>query len=119
MLMIHAGPLYSALQMTPPSPTSAEHHHVSHDHAQSAAAHARSQHGHHRSTSGQPAWLTALEMCGYCELLTLNPPLVLAIQLLLPQHQPERIQPLPDAELRQAPYLHHRYARGPPVHFHS
>src|SRR5690606_8523481 len=87
MLMIHVGPLYSAMQATQATATSmnGHEHHAGHD------EHSTSAHGHHQ----QPTWLTALEMCGYCELLTLNPPLTLSLDLALPRHEPEHFQPLP------------------------
>src|SRR5690554_2482142 len=107
MLMIHVGPLYSALQLTQ---TSDLHEH----HAAPASAHAH----HGQPSVDQPAWLAALEMCGYCELLTLNPPLILSLQLILPRHQPVRVQVLPEAPLQ--PALRHggSYPRAPPLAFH-
>lgn len=131
MLMIHVGPLYSALQMAQADAApQVQQYSSSHDdhlhHAHPQRGHSaepqpsqQSHHGHHRSTPGQPEWLVALEMCGYCELLTINPPLAVAIQLLLPRYQPQQVHILPDAPLRQPPHQRHRYARGPPGHFHS
>ena len=129
MLMIHVGPLYSALQMAqadaaPPLQQYSAGHSDHQSHAQrghSADSHSPrpSHQSHHRTSPGQPDWLVALEMCGYCELLTINPPLTVAVQLLLPRYQPQQVQILPDAPLQQAPYQRHRYPRGPPGHFHS
>lgn len=111
MLMIHAGPLYSALRMEAADPAHAGHeltHHVP-----------PSAHGHHSTAVESPDWLAALELCGYCELLTLNPPLILSLQLVLPRHQPQQAQPLPETPRR--PTLRHgdSQPRAPPVHIHS
>lgn len=114
MLMIHAGPLYSALQLAAAADSYNGHaDHSSHEHAPSAHGH------HHQASASEPTWLAALEMCGYCELLTLNPPLTLSLSLVLPRHQPEQVQSLPGAPLR--PLLRHNgsYARAPPATFHS
>jgi hypothetical protein len=70
---------------------------------------------HHRSTPGEPAWLAALEMCGYCELLTLSPPLSLSQQLVLPEYQPTVILPLPEAPQPAAPRRSSGHPRAPPV----
>ena len=112
MLMVHVGPLYSALQMAQvsaaPSPVHAEHNGIS-----AAPDH------HHQASTSAPAWVAALELCGYCELLTLNPPLALTLDLILPRHEPERFAALPAAPL--LPILRHggSHARAPPGHFHS
>ena len=143
MLMIHVGPLFSALQALsaaePPPITAVAMHgghgldsHAQHaQHAQHAAhssqtdagqhaAHAASEpsgnHGmHHRSPPGAPAWLAALEMCGYCELLTLNPPLSLSLQLVLPEHQPTFALALPEAPQPAVPRRSSGHPRAPPV----
>jgi len=118
MLMIHVGPLYSALQSQPaqdvarllaeddgafcgeaPDAAGAAHHHA-------AAAH------------GEPAWLAALELCGYCELLTLNLPLALSLDLALPYYAPAFILPLPEKPLPAAPRRSSGHPRAPPV-FHA
>jgi hypothetical protein len=112
MLMIHVGPLYSALQTTPAAATSMDvhEHHAGHD------EHSPSAQGHHKQpTAEQPAWLTALEMCGYCELLTLNPPLALSLDLALPRHEPEHFQPLPATPLSRTLRRSSGYARAPPL----
>jgi len=114
MLMIHVGPLYSAIQaaQTAVVPVGEHHQHAGHE------EHSPSAHGHHKSTGQEPAWLTALEMCGYCELLTLNPPLTLSPDLALPRHGPEHFLPLPDEPLIRALRRSSGYARAPP-HFHA
>lgn len=114
MLMIHVGPLYSALQTTQAAATSMDvhEHHAGHEHSPSAHSH------HKQPTAEQPAWLTALEMCGYCELLTLNPPLTLSLDLALPRHEPEHFQPLPATPLTRTPRRSSGYARAPPP-FHT
>lgn len=115
MLMIHVGPLYSALQLTPV--TAALHdehsHQLSHEHGASAHSH------HHRVSTNEPSWLAALEMCGYCELLTLNPPLILSLFLVLPRHRPVPVQLLPRTPLRQLLRHSGSHARAPPTTFHS
>lgn len=107
MLMIHVGPLYSAVQA---AQAREHHHHAEHEH---------SAHGHHRQdASGEPAWLAALELCGYCELLTVNPPLNLSVDLVLPRHEPAHLQPLPEQPLPSASRRSSGYPRAPP-HLHS
>ena len=108
MLMILVGRVYSALQM-------AQHGQFTGGEHQIGAAPA-----HHGKLPGvEPAWLSALEMCGYCELLTLNPPLTVSLYLVLPQHQPLQAQPLPASPLR--PSLRHSgsHPRAPPTSSHS
>src|SRR5690606_16412504 len=81
MLMIHVGPLFSALQAaaapTAPLAMVAPHDaHAHHDHNVHDVLADDERHGgdgmYHRSLPGEPAGLAAPEMCGYCELLTLN-----------------------------------------------
>lgn len=112
MLMIHVGPLYSALQMVEdPAPPHGEHH----LHETASAAH-----GHHgRPATDEPAWLAALELCGYCDLLTLNPPLTVSLSLALPRYHPVQAQPLPEPPLRLVLRHSGGHARAPPVYFHS
>lgn len=103
MLMIHVGPLYSAVQAAQPSP------HHQHAGPESSA------YGHHgAAAAADPAWLSALELCGYCELLTANPPLSLAVQLILPRHQPVFFQTLPEQLLPVAPRRSSGNPRAPP-----
>jgi hypothetical protein len=111
MLMIHVGPLFSALQLVQtPAPQIGEQHH---------AEHSSSAHGsHHQASAGEPAWLAALELCGYCELLTVNPPLTLSVDLVLPRHEPGYFQPLPEQPLPTALRRGSGHPRAPP-HFHS
>lgn len=111
MLMIHVGPLVSALQM---AETPAELHGVHHPGSASAG---HGQHG--RPAANEPAWLAALELCGYCELLTLNPPLTVSLDFVLPGHRPEQAQPLPEPPLRSALRHSGGCPRAPPMHFHS
>src|SRR5690554_4329151 len=111
MLMIHVGPLYSALQMASVTAlvTAEDHQHVEQEPASAA-------HGHHgQPSASEPAWLAALELCGYCELLTLNPPLALSLQLILPRHPPEQFLPLPAAPLLLTLRHSGSHARAPPV----
>ena len=109
MLMIHVGPLSSAIQLV-----QAPAVHVSVQHAEHA--HASSAHEHHQpDVSGEPAWLTALALCGYCELLTVNPPLTLKLDLVLPLHSPSSFQSLPQRPLASAPRRSSGYPRAPPV----
>ena len=112
MLMIHVGPLYSALQLAQAASSGEHHQHAEHEQASSA-------HGHHRSASQDaPDWLAALELCGYCELLTLSPPLTLSLELILPRHEPERFLALPAAPLLPIWRRSAGYARAPPATFH-
>jgi len=116
MLMIHVGPLYSALQLAhaAAAPASEQHHQQHAGHDQASAAHA-----HHRTASDNaPDWLAALELCGYCELLTLSPPLTLSLELILPRHEPERFLALPAAPLLPIWRRSAGYARAPPAPFH-
>jgi len=114
MLMIHVGPLYSALQVSPPeSAVMGEHHHTAHEHAEEGAP--VKAVAHHRAlASDGPAWLTALELCGYCELLTLNPPLTLSVDLALPLHRPAYFHALPQAPLPSAERRSSGHPRAPP-----
>lgn len=109
MLMIHAGPLYSALQLTPPIVAlSTEHSHDTHV-----------QSGHHQQARGaEPAWLTALNLCGYCELLTLSPPLVLAVMMLGAYYAPSFAPLRPPQPLPTAPRRGAGHPRAPPG-FHN
>lgn len=114
MLMIHVGPLYSALQtaQTTTAPIVGHQQHAGHESSSPA-------HDHHRqASSNEPAWLAALKLCGYCELLTVNPPLALSLDLVLPRHEPGYFQPLPEQPLPSAPRRSNGYARAPP-HFLS
>ena len=108
MLMIHVGPLYSAVQAAQAN----EHHHQHAGHEPAPSAH-----GHHRQAMGEPAWLSALELCGYCELLTVNPPLTLSVALVLPRHEPGYFQPLPEQPLPPALRRSSGHPRAPP-YFH-
>lgn len=101
MLMIHVGPLISATQalllddavtMQAPSAPVLGHAHAEHHAVESSVAepvvpdHGVDYHalmGHH-VPDGAPQWLANLEMCGYCDLLTVSPPLILTFVLALP-----------------------------------
>lgn len=111
MLMIHAGPLYSALRLQAADPAHAGHE-LTH-HAPPSA------HGHHSTAVESPDWLAALELCGYCELLTLNPPLTLTPWLLLPVPQAQPVQPIPDAPRHPTRHQSPALARAPPAVFHG
>lgn len=104
MLMIHVGPLYSAAQAS-------EHHHHHTEHEPAAQGH------HGQARAGEPSWLGALELCGYCELLTVNPPLNLSVDLVLPRYAPAYFQPLPKNPHAPALRRSSGHARAPP-HFH-
>ena len=99
MLMIHFGPLLSGWQAlaaahsSPPAHSlPAALHHADHDHDHDSGAVEHAVHtvdyhalmGHHSVPVAAPEWLAALEMCGYCDLLTVSPALVLALLLALP-----------------------------------
>ncbi len=111
MLMIHVGPLYSALQAAQAQPlkVSAVHMHMEKQgHAASAAAQ------HHGEKAGGPVWLNALKFCGYCELLTLNPPLTLSLVLALPLLRPVFLQALPATPLLPIRHRSSGHPRAPP-----
>lgn len=124
MLMIHVGPLYSALQSFQPAPSlntvsqAGEHAHP-HDHHEIQAAQAEagdSAHAHHPQRVGsQPAWLAALDLCGYCELLTLNPPVAVSVDLALPWYAPRHFLALPEQPLPQPARRSSGHPRAPPV----
>ena len=46
--------------------------------------------------------MSGLTLCGYCELLTLNPPLTLSLDLALPWYAPTFFEPLPEKPLQPA-----------------
>lgn len=110
MLMMHVGPLYSAFQLGK-APMHAAHPHNGGSDSELAAPHD----GHHREPSGQPHWLDALEMCGYCELLTLSPPLTLLPNWVVPQHRPAPAVSLPQAPARRFLVLLGHPPRAPPI----
>jgi hypothetical protein len=119
MLMIHVGPLYSALQSLP---SDIIEHHAQQGHPvdahQAHAAHSDSNaaHAHHsRSSAGEPAWVAALDLCGYCDLLTLNPPLTLSVEQALPWYAPRHFLALPEQPLPQTLRRSSGHPRAPPV----
>ncbi|WP_336512609.1 DUF2946 domain-containing protein [Stutzerimonas stutzeri] len=113
MLMIHVGPLYSALQATAAQTSNASAHVHLHDEPGQAASTAMDHHG--GRGIGGPAWLSALKFCGYCELLTLNPPLTLSLQLALPLLRPVPVHALPAKPLPPTRRSSSGYPRAPPV----
>lgn len=73
--------------------------------------------GHQPAPAGTPQWLANLEMCGYCDLLTVSPPLVLALLLALPVVPPVQWLAVLPAPPRLLPAVHSlRHPRAPPVH---
>ncbi|ACO80147.1 hypothetical protein AvCA_40100 [Azotobacter vinelandii CA] len=116
MLMIHAGPLYSALRVLPAQEVVQSP--VAGDSAFCGEAPEPAVHHHAPAADGELAWLAALELCGYCELLTLNPPLALSLDLSLPYYAPAFILPLPEKPLPVAPRRGVGHPRAPPV-FHA
>lgn len=128
MLMIHVGPLISGAQALSDNAIInstvllTEHTHGSHTipDAVEHAGHDVDYHalmGHHSLPDGMPQWLANLEMCGYCELLTVSPPLIFVFFLALaivPAVQRLAILPVP---LQLQPAAHSlSYSRAPPVH---
>src|SRR5690554_3144072 len=111
MLMIHAGPLYSALRLQAAAPANAGHE--STQHAPPTGT------GHPSTAVASPGWLAALELCGYCELLTLKPPLTLTPRLLLPVPQAQPVQPIPCAPRHPTRHQSPALARAPPAVFHG
>lgn len=107
MLMIHIGPLISGAQALaqsdaqPLQSAAVAMQSQSHAHADNHAAeplpllsveasehaeHGVDYHammGHHSAPAGAPQWLVNLAMCGYCDLLTVSPPLILALLVYL------------------------------------
>lgn len=103
MLMIHLGPLISGAQALStvatdvaetqvmlaghqhqPYSHAAEHvqhpdHHVTIDKSANHSVDYHALMGHHSASAGTPEWLANLAMCGYCELLTVSPGLVLTL----------------------------------------
>nr|WP_275589564.1 DUF2946 domain-containing protein [Pseudomonas sp. KSR10] len=107
MLMIHVGPLYSASRLTSSiaAPIAQSSHH----------AHAQAGHQPQRANAAEPAWLSALDLCGYCELLTLSPALVLTVQMAMPYYAPSYARLRPQRPLPPAPRGGAGYPRAPPA----
>ena len=122
MLMIHVGPLYSALQSFQPAVVEMQAHqlHQADPHAVHAAhGDANAAHAHHsQASSNEPAWVAALDLCGYCELLTLSPPLTVSVEQALPWYAPRHFLALPEQPLPQPLRRSSGHPRAPPV-FHS
>lgn len=121
MLMIHLGPLISSVQLYS--------QHQFHSFEQFVASVEQSKHvvsetdhhaamGHHKAVYGVPDWVNQLAMCGYCELLTVNPPLTIATLNHLPF-----IPSSPTIEwVSELPYVApalwtKAYPRAPPINF--
>lgn len=103
MLIIHVGPVYSAFQAAEASL------HSNNTGLESSA------HGHHGSAkAASPAWLSGLELCGYCELLAANPPLSLRVQLVLVRHEPFYLQAIPAQPLPSTVRRSNASPRAPP-----
>ena len=113
MLMIHVGPLYSALQAgAAQTPLAGEPVHMQGHLGEQEPAAAPIHHGAGKAEG--PAWLSALKFCGYCELLTLNPPLTLSLVLALPLLRPVFLQALPAKPLLPARRRSSAHPRAPP-----
>jgi hypothetical protein len=127
MLMIHVGPLISGTQALVVVDTVVAEAAAHHDHA-AIAAHDSMEHaqhavdyhalmGHHSAPADGPQWLANLKMCGYCDLLTVSPPLVLTLLLafpVTPSVQWLAVLPAPPCLLAVAHSL--RHPRAPPVY---
>ncbi|MFT0212505.1 DUF2946 domain-containing protein [Pseudomonas sp. F1_0610] len=124
MLMIHLGPLISSVQLYSQHQFQsfeafvAAVEHAKHEMAESADHHAVM--GHHTAAYGVPDWVNQLAMCGYCDLLTVNPPLTVAVFNHIPfipsSPRVEWVSELPYV----APALWTTaYPRAPPVNFIS
>ena len=89
-------------------------------HASEHAEHAVDYHalmGHQPAPAGTPQWLANLEMCGYCDLLTVSPPLLLALLLALPVVPPVQWLVVLPTPPRPLPAVHSlRHPRAPPIH---
>lgn len=126
MLMIHVGPLISGAQALSDNAQVVTVTHAEHEHngelTQAALEHVghdvdyHALMGHHSVPDGMPQWLADLEMCGYCDLLTISPLLVFSFFLALgvaPAVQ--RLAHLP-SPLRLQPAAHRlSYSRAPPT----
>ncbi len=72
--------------------------------------------GHQKAPEGAPQWLANLEMCGYCDLLTISPPLVLALlQALTVPPAVQWLAVLPTPLRLQLAAHSLRHPRAPPV----
>ena len=122
-------PLYERIEpaiMHLPLASNTEHHQYSNMlvaetvHASEHAEHAVDYHalmGHQPAAADTPQWLANLEMCGYCDLLTVSPPLVLLLLLALPVTPPVQWLAVLPAPPRPLPAVHSlRHPRAPPVH---
>ena len=116
MLMIHDGPLYSALLSFQPAVAETQAHQLHQADPHAAHRDANAAHAHHSKSSGnEPAWVAALDLCGYCELLTLSPPLTVSVQQALPWYAPHHFLALPEQPLSQPLRRSSGHPRAPPV----
>lgn len=94
VLMMHLGPLISGVQavMQPTGPSGqtawmmSDASHQEEAHVVDSDQHAHADHHElmgHMPNPFLPEWVNNLEMCGYCELLTLSPVLMLMLLWLL------------------------------------
>lgn len=121
VLMMHLGPLISGVQGVSAmqdvsfleQPLHAEHGAVT-----AASGHDADHHAlmGHRPNPFLPDWVNNLKMCGYCELLTLSPALILALvfALALLAARPLSIA-WAVAEVYASRFWHHAAPRAPPV----
>ena len=111
LLLIHVGPLYSAWQL---AQTGTPQVHSQYVDTAAGELDSPAHSAHHQAMAGQPRWLTALNMCGYCDLLTLSPPLTLFAALVLPRYRPAKAHPLPDMPMPPAWRHGTHHPRAPP-----
>lgn len=125
VLMMHLGPLISGaqsllsqenaheLQLVAPSHQSMTHHEQHADTEHDMDHHALMGHMNNPSL---PQWVNDLMMCGYCDLLTFSPGLVLQLVFALPPRaaQPAVIE-LVSLDIYQSCLQAHAAPRAPPI----
>lgn len=118
VLMMHLGPVVSGVQnlWTP-----AIEHELQLGHAQHEVAHHPSHAEHdqhalmgHFSNPALPQWVNDLLMCGYCELLTFTPGVVLQLIFSLPSKVPQPVFRLAFEDVYQPCLQAHAAPRAPP-----
>lgn len=127
VLMMHLGPLVSGVQgiLSPEKPflqqMVAQHGNgAGHDHAAGSGLAVQHEHHDHHALMGHrvnphlPGWVNNLKMCGYCELLTLSPALMLALILLVLASPQQRPLPRYLAAVHAAVLRLHASPRAPP-----
>lgn len=85
LLMMHLGPLISGAQGVmdaPQVPIFSQSQHAEHSMAEHDGADHHAAMGH-QTNPYLPEWVNNLQMCGYCELLTFTPALILALVFAL------------------------------------